>query len=112
MQYFANENKRKASGSSCYLEFQKGHFSGKHWLSDSICIEADLWDEHHLSDVFTSVIRYFDSCGVNEITKTQWEQILLRSREWDSLAYAILQEAATWVNACFQEHDVLTIASI
>lgn len=112
MKYFVDENKRKASGSSSYMEFQKGHFFGKHWLPESICLDADLWDEHHLSDVFTSVIRIFDSCGVNEITKSQWEQILLRSQEWDPLAYVILQEATPWVYACFQEHDVFTIAGI
>ena len=45
MKYFINEEKRKASGGTCYFEFQKGKFKNKFWMKDSICLYADLFDE-------------------------------------------------------------------
>ncbi len=36
MKYFLDEAQRKATGGTCYFEFQKGHFRNTLWLSDSL----------------------------------------------------------------------------
>ena len=45
MNYFCTESERKASHSTCYLEFQKGKYKGKHWLEDSIFLHDDIFKE-------------------------------------------------------------------
>ena len=60
MNYFLNEEERKASGSTCYFEFQKGKHRNKFWLEDSICIHADLFDELLLFRLFSESLGDFD----------------------------------------------------
>ena len=47
MKYFVDETERKASGSTCYLEWQKGYHHDECWLSDSTFISRSL---HLLSE--------------------------------------------------------------
>lgn len=56
MKYFVDEEKRKASHSTCYFEFQMGYYHDKCWLSDSISISDSLWDEYHLSDLLNCAL--------------------------------------------------------
>ena len=112
MQFFIDEKQRKSSHSTCYLEFQKGHFSGEFWLDDSINISGDLWDRYHLSGTFTSVIKGFDYYGITEVTQKQWEKVIVHCREFNPIGYDVLKEAEPWVSECFKEHDVFTIAGL
>lgn len=112
MQFFVDEKQRSASQSTCYLEFQKGYFSGKCWQANSINIGGELWDKYHLSNLIFSVVRNFDYYGITEVTKNQWNQIILSGRESGELGYNVLKEAELWVNECFKEYDVFTIVGI
>ena len=82
MQFFVDEKQRSASQSTCYLEFQKGHFSEQFWLANSINISGELWDKYHLSNLIRSVVKNFDYYGITEVTEN------------------------------FKEYDVFTIAGI
>ena len=66
-----DEEKRKASHSTCYFEFQKGYYHGKCWLPDSINISDSLWNEYHLSDLIACVIKNVDYYGTTIVTKNQ-----------------------------------------
>ena len=73
MRYFVDEEERKASGGTCYFEFQKGKYRNKHWLKDSICIHANLFDELLLFRLFVGSLGSFDYYGpANVIEKEQW----------------------------------------
>lgn len=52
MKYFVTEKERKASGGTCYFEFQKGKMRNEYWLEDSVCMHADLFDELKLFRLF------------------------------------------------------------
>ena len=71
MKFFVDEEKRKASHSTCYFEFQKGYYHGKCWLPDSINISDSLWNEYHLSDLIACVIKNVDYYGTTIVTKNQ-----------------------------------------
>lgn len=109
MKYFVNEEKRKASHSTCYFEFQKGYYRNKCWLPDSISISDTLWDEYHLSDLFGCVIKKFDYYGKTIVTKEQWDEILKLSQESGKIWGEVIAEAIPWVNECFKKYDVFTI---
>lgn len=112
MKYFVNEAVRKASHSSCYIEFQKGLYHDKCWLQDSVSISDTLWNEFNLSTLIGSVIVDFDYYGITVVTKNQWNKIVENSREAGSDWENIIAEAISWVNDCFEEHDVFTIPGI
>lgn len=111
MNFFVTEEQHKASHSSCYFEFQKGHYHDKCWLPDSISIHDDLWEKYQLSDLIAQVIKEFDCYGITVVGKAQWKKIVELSQEaatWQ----AVIADAAPWVDACFKEHDVFTILGL
>ena len=112
MRYFVNEKERKASGSTCYFEFQKGKFRNKYWLNDSICIHADLFDELRLFKLFADVLGGFDYYSpTNLIEKSQWDKIIEKSKEneqWKS----VIEELTPWAEECFRKHKYFTICGI
>lgn len=112
MKYFVNEEERKASGSTCYFEFQKGEYRKKCWLKDSICIHADLFDEFLLFQLFADSIGSFDCYGPNNvIKKAQWNKIVENSKK-DERWMAIVEELTPWVEECFSKHECFTICGI
>ncbi len=112
MRYFINEAERKASRSSCYLEFQKGRYHGECWLRDSISISDEEWDSLGLSELVAGVIEDFDRCGITVVTKEQWGEIVKRSKEDGPQQREAIAEAVPWAEACFREYDVFTILGI
>ncbi len=112
MKFFVNEEKRKASHSTCYFEFQKGYYHDKCWLPDSISISDTLWDEYHLSDLISRVIKKFDYYGTTIVKKDQWAEIVKFSQESGAIWGEVIAEATPWVNECFKKYDVFTIIGI
>ena len=103
MRYFVNEDERKASGSTCYFEFQKGKHRNNHWLKDSICIHADLFEELLLFHLFADSLGRFEYYGpTNEIGKEQWYKIIEKSKEnehWE----LVVEEMRPWAEKCFNK---------
>lgn len=112
MRYFVNEEERKASGGTCYFEFQKGKHISKHWLKDSICIHADLFDELLLFYLFSDSLDNFDYYGPNnEVGKEQWHNIIEKSKENEQWKL-VIEELSPWVEECFASHKCFTICGI
>ena len=112
MRYFVYEEERKASGSTCYFEFQKGSHRNKYWLKDSICIHADLFDELLLFRLFADSLGYFDYYGpTNVIEKEQWCKIIEKSKENEQWKL-VVEELQPWVEECFNNHKCFTICGI
>ena len=96
MKYFVDETERKASGSTCYLEWQKGYHHDECWLSDSINIDGYLWDKAALTQFMHQVIKSFDYYDSNVISKKQWEEIVTLSQTANLLCKDIITEAIPW----------------
>ena len=71
MKYFVNEDQRKNSCSTCYLEFQVRRYHNKCWLDTSISIRDELWNKFHISKLILEVFPEFDFYGITTITKKQ-----------------------------------------
>lgn len=112
MKYFVDETERKASGSTCYLEWQKGYHHDECWLSDSINIDGYLWDKAALTQFMHQVIKSFDYYDSNVISKKQWEEIVTLSQTANLLCKDIITEAIPWVTECFEEYEVFTICGL
>ena len=109
MKYFIDEDQRKASHSSCYLEFQQGQYHDKCWLDTSISISDEVWNSRHVSDLILEVIPEFDFYGITIVTKVQWDNILTKSQSDGCTCKEIIAEAVPWAAKCFETHDVFTI---
>ncbi len=112
MNFFVDEETRKASHSTCYFEFQMGYYHDKCWLPDSISISDSLWNEYHLSDLIGCVIKDFNYYGITIVTKTQWDEMVRLSQKSGVIWEKVIVEAVPWVNECFKKHDVFTILGI
>ena len=112
MKYFVNEKERKASRSTCYFEFQKGKYRNKHWLEDSICLYADLFDEFGLFRLFSASLGTFDYYGpTNVVNKEKWDMIVEKSKENESWK-SVIDELKPWVEDCFIRYHHFTICGI
>ena len=112
MKYFCTEQERKASHSSCYLEFQRGEYSGKHWLAESISLHDDIFHDLHLYSLFKRAIPEFDHYGVTQVSQTQWEMLSQLAFEQGGEVSSLIQELAVWVLDCFQIETVFTICGV
>ena len=108
MQYLETEAQRRASRSTCYIEFQRGRFHGC-WLEDSLCLHQSLWTKNHLSALFGRVLPDFDFYGVTSVTPAQWEELHRLAQEGSPGQKAILDELSPWAEDCFREQEVFTV---
>lgn len=111
MKYFVNEEERKASGSTCYFEFQKGKFRNKFWSKDSLCLHADKFDKFMLSELFSNSIENFSYYAPTEVSKEQWDNLVAKSKEneqWQNL----IEELCPWAEECFSKYSCFTICGI
>ena len=111
MKYFLDEMQRKASGSTCYFEFQKRKFKNKFWLKDSLCLHADTFDSLNLYALFSNSIETFCYYAPTEVSKEHWEILIVKSKEneyWTD----IIEELTPWVEECFTKHMCFTICGI
>ena len=109
MKYFIDEKTRKESGSTCFLDFQKGYYHDKCWLNDSINISDTLWNKLELSKLFSIVLADFDYYGLNVVNKEQWNKIVEISRKMNAEWEEVIAEVTPWVSMCFDENEVFTI---
>ena len=111
MKYFLNEAQRKTTGGTCYFEFQKGKFRNKFWLNDSVYLHADTFDALMLYELFSDSIENFYDYSPTEVSKGQWETLVVKSKEneyWTD----IIEELTPWVEECFTKHMCFTICGI
>ena len=111
MKYFLDEMQRKASGSTCCFEFQKGKFKNKFWLHDSLCLQADTFDSLNLYELFSNSIEDFCYYAPTEVSKEQWEVLVVKSKgneHWIN----VIEELTPWVEECFTKYKCFTICGI
>lgn len=111
MNFFLNETERKASGSTCYFEFQNGQYRRKHWLKDSVCLHADQFAELHLYELFVKSVENFNYFGPTEVNRAQWNYLVKNAAANDGWS-SIIAELTPWVERCFQKYTCFTICGI
>ena len=110
--YFVSEKERRASHSTCYLEFQRGKYQKKCWLSDSVNISDDNFKSLELYELFCSVVPEFSIYGLTEINQKQWNEIYEIAKDIGGKREEAIEELKPWVISCFQEESVFTVCGI
>lgn len=111
MKYFCENNKRRGS---CYLEYQKGHWGGKHWLDNSIFMDDDVAVEIGIYDVFFETIKKFDpySACPYIIDHDIWKDIVEKATSRGGAIKQAVFELSPWVEDNFKTQSVFTIITI
>ena len=105
-------SRRKKLGGTCYFEFQRGQYRGKHWLECSVFLHADLFDSLNLYEVFSQALPKFDYYGVTEVTPDQYINLKTLALHRGSQAAALIRELDPWVEDCFLTETRFTICGI
>ena len=109
MNCFITEQERKKDNTT-FFEFQKGTYSGKCWLDDSMLLDADLFDEYHLSKLFKAVLPDFDYYGTTVFTREDWLRICGNAK--NTAAEELLNELSPWIDDCFNEYDTVSLLGL
>ena len=99
MRYFITEDERKRSGSTAFIEFQKGRYDGSCWHIDSVCMDEDLFGELHLRRFFSMVLPQFDYYGITQVSVTAFEKLKDAAINFSSDVCECLNELEDWVKA-------------
>ena len=110
--YFRNAAQRKSQGSTCYLEFQRGRFRGKHWLERSLYLHDDVFEQLGLYEIFVAALPEFDHYGVTEVTPAQYEELKALALERGGEIAAAIRELEHWAENCFLTETRFTICGI
>lgn len=111
MKYFFDKVQRKATGSTCFFEFQKGEFRNKFWLKDSLFLHADTFDSLMLYELFSDSIEGFGYYAPTEVSVEQWETLVSKSKE-NELWEGAIEELSPWIDECFSKYRCFTICGI
>jgi hypothetical protein len=109
MKYCCSNNQRTGS---CYFELQKGKFSDKWWLDDSLYLSADTFDSLSLHQLFTTAVPEFYYYGITEIDKEKWELIKLTADKIGGEVKIVIDEICAWTALFSPGESVVTILGI
>ena len=110
--YIYSAAQRKAKGGTCYFEFQRGRFRGKHWLDRSVFLHADCFDYLKLYEIFREALPHFDCYYVTEVTPAQYEALKTLAMARGGETADLFRELDHWVQDCFLTENVFTINGI
>ena len=110
--YLYNATQRKALGGTCYFEFQRGRFRGKHWLERSLFLDADRFDHMNLYEVFREALPHFDYYYVTEVTQAQYEKLKNLALARGGETAELFRELDHWAENCYLTENVFTICGI
>lgn len=105
-------SQRKMLGGTCYFEFQRGRFRGKHWLERSVYLHADQFEQLNLYDVFSEALPHFDCFSTTEVTPAQYGILKSLAMSRGGKAAAFITELDQWVQNCLYIENVFTICGI
>lgn len=97
-----NSLDRIRSGSTCYIELQKGPFNGEFWLDDSLNISEDKWEEYKLTELFRDTVPEFDYYGISLVEGYTWAKIISKAKD-NPMWQEFIEEISPWANDSFKE---------
>jgi hypothetical protein len=110
--YLYNAAQRKTLGGTCYFEFQRGRFRGKHWLERSVFLHMDRFEHLKLYELFTEALSHFDYFSFTEVTPAQYETLKSLAMNRGCETAELFRELDHWVQDCFFTENVFTICGI
>lgn len=109
--YFYTSAQRKATGSTEFVEFQRGHHR-TFWLERSIYLHAELFENLGLWELFSKNLPHFDYFSITEVTPAQYEILKAAAMAQGGEVAALFLELDYWVQDCFFTENVFTICGI
>lgn len=111
MKYFISNDKRKGT---CYHEYLQGKWDGEtFWADNSLYLHDDVMCELDLySKLFKKAIERFDPYRDIEVTRAEWEKMLVIARETGGQAAEFVEELRPWAEENFRKNEVFTILGI
>ena len=90
------------------LCFPEDHWTEEDWRE---LLADERWEALRLTELFGGVLPEFDYFGVTPVSRGQWERIAARSRD-EADWRAVIDEAASWAEASFARHGVISILGL
>ncbi len=112
MRFFVTEEDRKRSGSSEYIEFQKGRYDGECWHIDSISMPEQTFYDMKLRRFFSSVLPQFDYYGLTQVTLSEFEKLKSEAPSFSNEAAECMNELSAWIGDAVDNDVVFTICGM
>ena len=109
MRFFITEDERKMSGSTAFIEFQKGVDDGTCWKTDSVCMDVELFSELHLRRFLTLNLPQFDYYGITQVSKREFDKLCENALGFSAEVEACLKELAEWAGEGAEDDVYFTI---
>lgn len=114
MRFFVTEEERKSSGSSAFIEFQKGKWNGECWNINSICMDEDLFYDLHLRRLFSMTLPQFDYYGITQVLGSEFKTVLEAAKDFEDNpdAAACMNELKEWLGDGEDDEILFTICGM
>lgn len=112
MRFFVTEEDRKRSGSSEYIEFQKGRYDGECWHIDSISMPEQTFYDMKLRRFFSSILPQFDYYGLTQVTSSEFEKLKAEASSFSHEAAECMNELSDWIGDSADNDVVFTICGM
>lgn len=112
MRYFVNADERKKSGSSCFIEFQRGEYNGSCWRDDSLCMSDEIFHELKLNRLFSRVLPQFDYFGITPVSLEGFQKIKQASEGFSEEIYECILELEDYFKDDYNVDILFTICGM
>ena len=114
MRYYITEEERKRSGSTSFIEFQRGMYDGECWHIDSICMDEDMFFELGLRRLFSSVLPQFDYYGITQVSSAELKKLQEAAVGFNDNndASDAIRELSEWIGGTGDEEILFTICGM
>lgn len=112
MRFFITEEERKNSGSTDFIEFQKGAWDGDCWKIDSISIEGERFSELRLRRFFSMVLPQFDYYGITQVSKDEFEKLCETAKSFSADVDDCMKELGEWIGEGSEDEILFTICGM
>jgi hypothetical protein len=94
-----------------YFEFQKGT-GEEHWLNDSIYLDADVFDDLNLWQLFQTTLPHFNYYGLTPVTMDEWHRLREAAAKLSPEVKQAVEELDAWARTCFLTDPQFTICGV
>ncbi|MBR6474543.1 MAG: hypothetical protein IKS98_03755 [Lachnospiraceae bacterium] len=112
MRYLITEEDRKKTGSSEFIEFQRGKYDGECWHIDSMYIAEETFYELKLRRFFSSVLPQFDYYGLTQVNASEFADLKKEAPQFSNEAAECMAELYTWIGDGKNDDVVFTICGM
>lgn len=112
MKYFITGEERKKSGSTCFIEFQRGEYDNEIWHISSICIDEELFYDLKLRKLFSSVLPQFDYFGITQVLPEHFARVKDAASTYLPETAECINELDSWLKQENEDGVMFTIVGM